>query len=258
MQNRVFVILFGSRVLFCSLVAAVLLLSGPHLYANDSAADVSSIEVADAGDPWESVNRRIHGFNHWADASILRPVAVGYTKVTPKFVRRGISNFLDNVGTPAVALNQLLQGKPRLAMSDTGRFIVNTTVGIGGLFDVGTRVGLAEHEEDFGQTFGKWGIGTGNYLVLPFLGSSSVRNFSGQILDNAINPLRFLSPPDNYIAGAVSVIDLRAELLAVDSLVTGDQYIFLRDAFQQRRQFLLDDGAIADDAFDDDGFDEEF
>jgi len=243
---RVFGCLLATpRIWFAAVVALVLTLS-PH------------VVMADEGDPWESTNRRVHGFNHWADASILRPIASGYTKITPKFIRRGISNFLDNVGTPAVAINQLLQGKPRLALSDTGRFIVNSTVGIGGLFDVGSRVGLAEHEEDFGQTFGKWGIGSGNYVVLPLLGSSSIRNATGQLLDAAINPLRFLSSPDNYIAGTVAVIDLRAELLAVDSLVTGDEYIFLRDAFQQRRQFLIDDGELGEDAFDDDGFDEEF
>lgn len=211
-----------------------------------------------AGDPWEKMNRGIFSFNDWTDRTVLRPVASGYVKVTPSLLRQGVSNFLDNIGTPAVALNQLLQGKPRLALSDFGRFVVNTTIGVGGIFDVGTRVGLSEHDEDFGQTFAVWGVGEGNYLVIPLLGSSSVRNATGRVFDWAVNPLRFLSEPDVYYANAIWAVDLRAELLNVDQLVTGDEYLFLRDTYQQRRQFLINDGVIEDDPFSDDGFDEDF
>ena len=239
--------IFASRTsinLSCAALCLIATLIAPSTFA--------------AGDPWEKMNRGVFGFNDWADRSLLRPVAKGYVRITPSFVQQGVSNFFDNVGTPAVALNQLLQRKPRLALSDLGRFVVNTTVGIGGLFDVGSRVGLLEHDEDFGQTFAVWGVREGNYLVLPLLGSSSIRNATGRVFDWAVNPMRFLSDPEVYYAMALSTVDLRAELLSVDQLVTGDEYLFLRDTYQQRRQFLINDGVIEDDPFADDDFDEDF
>ncbi len=208
-----------------------------------------------AEDPWESVNRPIFKFNDWTDKWVLRPIANGYSKVVPRFMRRGVSNVFDNIGTPAVALNQLLQGKPRKSLSDTGRFFVNTTLGLGGLFDVATQVGLAEHEEDFGQTFGVWGAGSGNYVVLPFRGSSNVRDAMGLVFDTVVNPLRLISHTETRAAVvALSVIDLRAELLGVDQLVVGERYVFFRDAYDQRRDFLILDGRVDEDTFDD-GFD---
>ena len=209
-----------------------------------------------ADDPWEPVNRPIFKFNDWTDKYMLRPLASGYSKVVPRFMRRGVSNVFDNIGTPAVALNQLLQGKPRKSLSDTGRFFVNTTLGLGGLFDVATQVGLDEHEEDFGQTFGVWGAGGGNYVVLPFRGSSNVRDSVGLVFDTLVNPLRFISHSETRAAAvALSVIDLRAELLGVDQLVVGERYVFFRDAYEQRRDFVILDGRVDEDSFDDDGFD---
>ena len=208
-----------------------------------------------AADPWEDLNRPVFSFNDWTDKYVLRPVASGYTKVVPRVLRRGIGNVFDNVGTPAIAINQLLQGKPRRSLSDTGRFLVNTTLGLGGLFDVATEVGLAEHEEDFGQTFGVWGIDGGNYVVLPFRGSSNVRDTVGLVLDTVFNPLRFISPAETRaVVVALSVVDLRAELLAVDQLVVGERYVFFRDAYEQRRDFLIADGVLDEDPFADDGF----
>ena len=211
--------------------------------------------AATAGDPWEKVNRPVFSFNDWTDRHVLRPVAKGYTKVVPRFLRRGIGNVFDNLGTPAVAINQLLQGKPGRSLSDTGRFLVNTTLGLGGVFDVATEVGLAEHQEDFGQTFGVWGIGSGNYVVLPFRGSANVRDTVGIVLDTVFNPLRFISPVESRTAVvALSVVDLRAELLSVDQLVVGERYVFFRDAYAQRRDFLIRDGVYDEDPFADDGF----
>ncbi len=221
-------------------------------------------QTALAADPWEKLNRPIFSFNDWTDRHVLRPVAKGYTKVVPRLLRRGIGNVFDNVGTPAIAINQLLQGKPRASLSDTGRFLVNTTLGLGGLLDVATEVGLAEHEEDFGQTFGVWGLGGGNYVMIPFRGSSNVRDTAGLVLDTVFNPLRLISPVETRTAVvALSVVDLRAELLSVDQLVVGERYVFFRDAYGQRRDFLiadgiLDDDAFGDDGFGDDGFDEDF
>ncbi len=209
-------------------------------------------------DPWEGLNRGIFKFNDAADRYVVKPVAEGYVNVVPGFVRRGVGNFFDNLGTPAVALNQLLQGKGKLALSDTGRFLINSTIGLGGLFDVATGSGLPAHQEDFGQTFAVWGIGSGNYLVLPFLGSSSVRDGTGQVFNAFTNPIGYLSrPQERYPLAALSVIDLRADLLSAEALVVGDEYLFLRDAYLQRRVFLINDGTIEDDPFATDGFDDE-
>lgn len=212
---------------------------------------------AQTADPWEGMNRGIFRFNDWTDARILRPTAVAYQTHVPGPIRQGVGNVFDNVGTPAVAVNQLLQGKPVRALSDGARFLLNTTVGLGGIFDVASGAGLKKHTEDFGQTFGRWGVGSGYYVVLPVMGSSNVRDAVGRVFDSFANPLRLLSP-DTTRAGvvALSVVDLRADLLGVDELVVGDRYVFFRDAYEQRRTYLINDGVIESDGFDDDGFDD--
>ncbi len=207
------------------------------------------------GDPWEGLNRDVHSFNDWSDKYVLRPTAKAYDKYVPRFIRRAVGNIFDNIGTPATAINQLLQGKPRASLSDTGRFLLNSTVGIGGIFDPATPVGLAKHQEDFGQTFGVWGTDSGHYVVLPFLGASSVRDSVGLVFDGLLNPIRLISPAEDRAAvTAMYVIDLRADLLGVDELIQGDRYLFLRDAYLQRREFLINDGVSDEDPFADDGF----
>ena len=218
-------------------------------------------QVCAASDPLEPINRGVYGFNDFADRWVIRPTAKAYDKVVPRFLKSGISNVFENIGTPAVAVNQLLQGKPLRSLSDTGRFLVNTTMGVGGLIDVATHAGFAKHDEDFGQTLGVWGAGSGSFLMLPFLGPSSVRDTVGIALDGLMNPIRFVKPTESRAAvTALYVIDLRAALLGVDQLVSGDEYLFLRDAYLQRRAFSVSDGVtdedpFADDGFDDDGFD---
>lgn len=213
---------------------------------------------ADEVDPWQGMNRGIYKFNDWTDRYLLKPVAKTYVKVLPGVVRQGIGNIFANLATPGVAINQLLQGKPKDSLSDTGRFFINTTIGLGGIFDVATEVGLAEHQEDFGQTFGVWGVQSGRYLVLPFLGSSSVRDGVGQVFNMFTNPVGYLSlPRERYPVAALYVVDVRADLLSVESLVIGDEYLFLRDAYLQRREFLVNDGELDDDPFADDGFDDD-
>ena len=213
--------------------------------------------VAETADPWEPMNRGIYRFNDWADRRVLEPTAQAYVDYVPAPVRRGVNNVFDNIGTPAVALNQLLQGKPVRAVSDTGRFLLNSTLGLGGIFDVATRIGLREHREDFGQTLGVWGFESGNYLVIPLLGSSSVRHSVGQLVDAAINPLRFIEPTAtrNGVV-ALSVIDLRAGLLGVDDLLVGERYLFMKDSYTQRRQYEISDGQMDQDPFDGDDFDD--
>lgn len=207
-------------------------------------------------DPWEPLNRTTYAVNDFADRWVLRPVAVGYSTVAPGVVQDGIGNFFENLGTPGVAINQVLQGKPRLAASDTGRFLLNSTFGIGGLIDIGSRVGLPAHSEDFGQTFGRWGIDSGPYLVLPFRGPSTLRDAVGMGFDTLLNPLRLIDhEPTRYSVLATSIIDTRASLLSAEDLITGDPYVFIREAYLQRRAFLITDGVVEDDPFLDD-FDE--
>ena len=202
-------------------------------------------------DPWEGMNRGIYGFNDRVDTYVLRPVAKAYGRL-PNPIRRGVGNFFTNLQEPANALNQLLQGKPWQSLSDGGRFLVNSTLGLGGLIDVATPVGLAAHQEDFGQTLGVWGLAPGNYLVLPFAGSSSVRDAFGRVVDMFTNPIGYLEPDAHrYALGAIYVIDLREELLSAESLIVGDEYVFIRESYLQRRDYLVQDGAVEDDGFDD-------
>jgi phospholipid-binding lipoprotein MlaA len=216
--------------------------------------------AAEEGDPLESLNRGIFTFNDQVDAWLLRPVAKGYDRITPDPVQRSIGNVFTNLATPGVALNQLLQGKPKRSLEDFTRFLVNSTVGVGGLFDVARANGLPRHEEDFGQTFAVWGLGRGPFLMLPFRGPADTGHALGMVLDAFTNPLMLVSPRrDQGAAVAVNVIDIRAGLLSSESLVSGDRYLFFRDAYQQRREYLIVDGQVEDDPFldDFDDFDED-
>ena len=153
-------------------------------------------------------------------------------------------------------MNQLLQGKGRKGVSDASRFLINTTLGIGGIFDVATSAGLKRHEEDFGQTFSVWGIGNGPYFVIPFRGASTTTQAVGLVFDAFTNPIRLISPSSvRYATWGLSLVDVRVELLTAESLLTGDEYLFVRDAYLQRREFLVLDGVVEDDPFLDD-FDE--
>ena len=202
---------------------------------------------AETEDPWEGFNRRVYAFNDFCDRWLLKPVAKGYKRVVPVPVRRGVGNVFSNLNTPATAINQFLQGKPGAGFSDSGRFLVNTTVGVAGLFDVASRMGFPKHQEDFGQTFGRWGAGSGNHIVLPFQGSSTVRDALAMVLDSALSPFRFISPAEaRYGTAALYFTDIRVSLLAAESLMTesGDAYLFQRDAFLQRREYLVQDGEV--------------
>lgn len=205
------------------------------------------------GDPFEPVNRRIFAFNDVFDTYLLKPVARGYDNVTPDPVQRGIGNVFSNAAAPSVALNQLLQGKPRRALSDFTRFVVNTTMGIGGIFDIASRNGLPEHDEDFGQTFAVWTGGQGAFVTLPGRGPSSVTAAVGMVFDAYTNPVMLISPRRDRIATtAVNIIDTRAGLLASERLISGDEYLFIRDAYLQRREYLINDGVVEEDPFLDD------
>ncbi|MCZ6853698.1 MAG: VacJ family lipoprotein [Gammaproteobacteria bacterium] len=217
----------------------------------------SSLFASEANvDSWESMNRKTHKFNDRIDRWVLKPIAKTYDRVLPDPAKRGVRNLFRNIGTPAVALNQLLQGKPKEGVGDLSRFLLNSTIGIGGIFDVATSLGLERHTEDFGQTFSVWGIGNGPYLVIPFRGPSSTTHAAGMVLDAFTNPIRLITPTAaRYSTLSLYYVDLRAELLTAEAFISGDEYLFLRDAYLQRREFLVHDGEIEDDPFLDD-FDE--
>jgi phospholipid-binding lipoprotein MlaA len=217
------------------------------------------LAAAGAEDPWETANRRVAGFNDAIDGALLKPVAKSYDRVAPNPVQRGIGNVFENLTTPGIALNQFLQGKPRQGFSDVGRFVLNSTVGLVGLFDVASRAGLPKHEEDFGQTFRVWGIGDGRFVMLPFFGPATTTHAVGMVFDAFTNPLILVSPTrDRYALYAVNVIDSRAALLSAEALISGDRYLFIRDAYLQRREYLIADGMIEDDPFLDEDWDEEW
>ncbi|KAA0011364.1 VacJ family lipoprotein [Billgrantia pellis] len=214
-----------------------------------------AVEDRHPDDPWEGFNRRVFSFNEAIDRAVLKPVARGYRTVTPEPVQTGIGNFFSNLGEIRTALNSLLQGKPANAGLSTSRFLINTTVGIGGLWDFATPMGITAEEEDFGQTLGAWGVGEGPYLVLPFLGPSTVRDTSGLPLDMYTYPLTYVEDDKVRIGlTALRVVDIRAGLLDQEELIRGDRYVFIRDAYLQRRRFEVSDGELGDDPFASDDF----
>ncbi|HEY9036201.1 MAG TPA: VacJ family lipoprotein [Pseudomonadales bacterium] len=213
-------------------------------------------------DPWEPMNRGIFRFNDTLDRYTLKPLAEGYRWITPDPVERGVNNVFRNLQEIRNLINQLLQGKPIEAASDTARFLVNSTVGIVGIFDVASHIGLERHEEDFGQTLAVWGVPQGPYLVLPFFGPSSPRGAVGFTMDVYVHPLNEVD--DVRVRNSLTALDLasrRADLLKVEDVIFGDRYIFIRDAYLQQRQALINDGNTEDDEFVDEfggDFDETF
>lgn len=206
----------------------------------------------DPRDRFERFNRSIFSFNQALDHAVLRPVAVGYTKVTPKPVRQGVSNFLSNLSYPVVIVNDLLQAKPRMFARDTARLVVNTTIGIGGLFDPASRWGLEASDEDLGQTFGRWGLHPGPYVMLPLLGPTTIRDGVGRVGDQFVEPRSYIQ--NNWLHYGLTGLDLldtRARLLDADQVMNRsfDPYAFTRNAYLQRRQFQVTDGTSPEEEF---------
>jgi phospholipid-binding lipoprotein MlaA len=202
----------------------------------------------DPRDPFERVNRATYKFNDTLDRAVLKPVAKGYKKVTPGFVQTGVSNFFSNLEQPTVIVSDLLQAKFKGAASDTGRFLMNTTIGLGGLLDPATAAGLDKNDEDLGQAFGKWGIGPGPYLMIPLFGPSDLRDGIGSVGQIYTDPLHYVERDAwRYGLNGVSVINTRAGLLETEKALenTYDKYAFLRNAYLQRREYLVTDGAVS-------------
>jgi phospholipid-binding lipoprotein MlaA len=212
-----------------------------------------SAEDFEDRDPLQQLNRKIYELNfEILDPALIKPLATLYDRLTPRPVRIGINNFFSNLDEIPNAVNSLLQGKIGQAANDTGRFIVNSVFGLGGVFDVATDAGMQPSQgEDFGQTLAVWGVSEGPYLMLPFLGPSTLRDAPSNVLDSFLEPFAY---NDNYgmRAGikAIDIVALRAELLGIDDVMSGDKYIFVRDVYLQNREYVIADGAIEDD-FDD-------
>jgi len=201
-------------------------------------------------DPWESWNRGVYKFNDAIDRAVLKPVTKGYVKVLPQPIRTGITNFFANLNTPTVMINDALQGKPRAAASDLGRFVLNTTVGLGGLLDPASTAGLARNNEDFGQTLGVWGVHPGPFIELPIFGPSDLRDAPARVVDTYTNPQAYVkNTAIRYGMYVPYVLDVRASLLPLDeTLKTAfDPYAFLRDAYLQRRAYLVSDGKVTEE-----------
>ena len=197
-------------------------------------------------DPIEGFNRAMFAINDGVDQAVIRPVAVGYDTVMPSPLKKGVTNFFGNIADLFIGVNNLLQGKVSNGVSDFGRVLVNSTVGLLGLIDVASDIGMEKHNEDFGQTFGRWGIDSGAYVVLPLLGPSTVRDTVGLIADSKTNPVPHIDDVSvrNSLL-ALSLIDKRASFLAADKVVEAaalDKYSYIRDAHLQRRRNLLFDG----------------
>ena len=204
----------------------------------------------DPRDPWERVNRTTFKVNTALDHAIARPVARGYKKVVPEPVRNSVSNFMDNLFYPVTMANDLLQLKFKGFGQDTGRFLLNTTVGVGGLFDPASQVGLQKTNEDLGQTLGYWGVKSGPYLMIPILGPSDVRDGIGRVGDGFLSPLSYVD--NNWIRYGIygaGVVDIRYRLLPQDHLLdeSYDPYSFLRNAYLQRREYEITDGKLSDE-----------
>ena len=198
-------------------------------------------------DPWENWNRKVFSFNESLDENVLKPIATGYAKVVPQFVRRSVDNFFANAADAWSAVNNVLQGKPEPALQDMMRVSVNTVFGLVGLVDIATEIGLEHHYEDFGQTLGRWGFGAGAYIVSPALRPPSVRDSFALPADRV-----FASPAEYINSGrwqagitTLQIINTRANLLGATKLLDDialDRYSFIRDAYLQRRRSLVFDG----------------
>jgi len=200
----------------------------------------------DPKDPWEGLNRKTYAFNDALDRAVLKPVATGYVKVVPEFAREGVNNFFGNLEDVGTALNNFLQGKPKEGASDVGRFVVNSVLGIFGLWDVATPMGLEKHYEDFGQTLGRWGMQPGPYLMLPLLGPSTLRDAPARAVDPSWYYSEWINPEGLYWGmWGLDMVRTRANLFQAEGVLQEaalDKYSFTRDAWLQRRRNQVYDG----------------
>lgn len=223
----------------------VILLSGCASKPDNGQAGQQQANYQDNRDPLETINRPLWDFNYdILDKYLLRPATVGYMTVVPKPARKGLVNVANNLNEPASFVNGTLQAKPDRAAISAGRFLVNSTLGLFGLFDVATRIGLVEQDEDFSQTLAVWGVGDGPYLMLPALGPTTVRDTTGGLVDNLYFPLALLNTPLTLTRAAINALDGREQLMSMENLLEEslDPYAFIKESYYQRQLFKIYDG----------------
>jgi len=233
---------------FALLFSGALSVTGCASTESQVAVTDVSAPVVTPVDPYEGFNRSMYGFNMGLDKYLLKPVADGYKFITPNFMQTGVTNFFNNLKGINVVLNDLLQGKFEQSASDLGRFTTNSTIGLLGLFDVATDLGLQQNVEDFGQTLAVWGVNQGPYLVLPVLGPTTLRDGGGIVLDKAANPGSYV-PGTGIIEGINERANAEGALNFIDEAAL-DPYVFTRESFLQYRNNLINDGKTDADTFD--------
>ena len=206
----------------------------------------------DINDPFEEFNRKTFEFNENVDEKILKPVAKFYSNFPPK-VKNGVTNFFNNLEDVETSINQFLQGKPKKSINDISRFIINSTIGLAGFIDVASKIGLERHEEDFSQTLAVWGVGSGPYIMLPGLGPSTLRDTLSRPVSSFSSITFHMTDTDVNIAlKTIDAIETRERLLDVESLLSGDKYSFVKDAYIQSINYEIKDGIDVEDEFVDD------
>ena len=201
-------------------------------------------------DPFEDLNRNIFVFNEKLDEKILKPTALVYRKVTPQFARTGVTNFFNNLEEIDTTINQVLQGEIKYAFNDAGRFVINTTIGLFGLIDIASKMGLERHQEDFGQTLGVWGISSGPYIMLPFLGPSNPRDLLSRPISSFLSGTFAMEDNDvKFTLVGIDALETRERLLDAETLIIGDKYMFVKDAYVQSREYEINNGSTKDDVF---------
>ncbi len=202
----------------------------------------------DPRDPFEGFNRAMYAFNDGLDRAIIKPLAKGYQAITPEPVDRGVTNFFSNLGDVGSAVNNTLQFKLARASSDVFRVLINSTVGIFGFIDVASHLHLERYGEDFGQTLGYWGVGPGPYLVLPVFGPRNIRDTVGLVVDWKLDPVNYVDPDEwKYGLHVLRAVDKRADLLGASNVLEEaalDEYVFVRDAYLQKRENDINDGNV--------------
>jgi len=225
------------RLSLISLICLSLFLAG--------CAGTQSRNTDPENDPWEGYNRKVYAFNDGLD-KVVRPIAVGYDKIMPDPFQRGVGNFFRNLDAPVTFANQILQGKFKQSGSTLGRFLLNTTVGLLGFFDVATKIGMPYYNEDLGQTLAKWGYDDSRYLMIPFFGPSTFRDGTGRLIDSYYHPVGRVIHGRTNLWGlwAFRGLDTRARYLEQDSELQEayDPYVLMRDVWMQNRRYQIYDG----------------
>ena len=213
----------------------------------------SEAQSEEVKDPFEDINRITFNINDTLDNKVAKPAAIFYGDITPVFVQNRITRFFKNLAEIDTFINQILQGEPKLALNDFGRFTINSTIGLFGLFDVATEMGLQMHDEDFGQTLGVWGIPDGPYIMLPIIGPSNARDLMSRPISSFLSGTFAMTDTDVKLAlTALDALETRERYLDFEAIITGDRYTFVKDAYAQSRDYEISNGLSDKDDFLDD------